>query len=420
MQGMESKGGKYLGSYLRDLRGRSGLTLRAVESISRTLAEPVAPDYLCRAESGQFIPSAEKLITLAQIYEIPSQHFLDQIELAQCMALAPGDEDPEACRKIGLAAADHGDYSRAYAAFKKGLLILRANGNRVGLSEQLARLGTSLAIALKRLGKFRLAQKEIETVLELKGRSDSVSASALNTLADIHYQLDRMELAEGAALAARRAARRARSDRGLAAALMNLGNVRLERERYRAAIALYRRSISLLPAESADHDMGAALVNVGLCHERLGEIEAAEQAYRDAQQVADRLSNPRLKVACLSHTGRFLARCGRIEEARSLLLNARAMGMTHDFRSETFHATFHLWRMALEAGMGGEAGELFKALKRLRLRMDQRSEEVGSFDAYLDEIRSAVRRKGISNVQDLASDPPVPRRPRGRPRKHAS
>src|SRR2546426_4165231 len=149
-------GKRYLGRYLKELRETSGLTLRQVESLSRSFGEPVAFDYLSRAESGRILPSAHKLISLSHVYEVPAQSFLDTIELGQFEAFAPATRRPEECQELGLAAARRGDYAKAYACFLRGIRLLEESREEGPAQvEQLLRMRSALAIALTQLGKIR-------------------------------------------------------------------------------------------------------------------------------------------------------------------------------------------------------------------------------------------------------------------------
>jgi len=385
-----------LGEVLKELRSGNGLTLRGVEALSQSLPEPVTFDYLSRAESGRFMPSPEKLITLSLIYEVPAQHFLDQIELAQLLSLASNEKDPAALQSEGHAAADRGDYPVAFASFRKSLYLLEEQQNHP--RDEIVNTRISLAIVLMCLGKYRLAQREAEAVLELEDLTETSRAAALNTVAAAHYQLNRLDLAEAAALSAARAARRGSAPTLLAKALVNLANVRFDRQQIPAARRLYLRVLGLPDGQLRGYDRGVVLINLANCHGSLGEGPEAEAAFQEALDLALQCSHPRLKALCLAHRGRFLYRCGRLSEARVVLQEARSMGMTHQFPAETFHSSFYLWRIATDAGVGSEVSELFKALKRLRLGVDQRSEEIGFFDRTLDKIHPSRRRKGVRHV----------------------
>jgi len=385
-----------LGEYLRGLRGRTGLTLRQVQDLSQSHPEPITFDYLCRAERGRLTPSPQKLLTLSHVYEVPAQSFLDKLDLAQFEAYSPASRDPEECRRLGVAEGEKGDYRKAYACFQKGLQLLDTAPVRdpAESAELVARMRNNLAITLLRLGKHRMAEQEIERVLERRERSNYITSRSLNVLSGIHYQLDRLELAEAAALAALRIARREGDSDQIRQSLINLANPRFDFGQFRSAATIYRRAIALRRAGENSQDITIALFNLGDCYHRLGDHCKAEDMYQEGLAMAERLGNPRLKARGLLHRGRSLFLGGKLEAARSNLMESRAIGMTHDYCLETFDSMYYLWRMAIGQKVGSEAAELFRALKKLRLRVDQRSEEVLSFDACLTEVRSRRRQKG--------------------------
>jgi tetratricopeptide (TPR) repeat protein len=239
-----------------------------------------------------------------------------------------------------------------------------------------------------------MAEHEIERVLERRERSNYITSRSLNVLSHIHYQLDRLELAEAAALAALRIARREGDSDQIRQSLINLANPRFDSGQFRSAATIYRRAISLRKEGESSQDVAIALFNLGSCHHRLGDHRKAEDMYQQGLAMAERMGNPRLMASGLLHRGRSLFLEGKLEEARSNLMESRAIGMAYDYCSETFDSTYYLWRMAIGQKVGSEAAELFRVLKKLRLRVDQRSEEVLSFDACLTEVRSRRRQKG--------------------------
>ena len=397
-----------LGSFLREVRKTSGLSLRGVEKASKALPEPVSFDWLSKAESGVFLPSPEKLITLSLVYETPAQDFLDQIELAQLLAIAPKERDPESLCQAGVSAAKRGDYGLAYAAFKKAENELSEED---GVRRRHIRRG--LANALLSMGRYRLALRVAEQLLADRASEPDVECSALLVAASAQYQLGRLRLAEATAREAVRAARRGGLRDPLQKALITLGNARFDLGDLRRSLWAYERAVA--QEEAPSYDQGVLLSNIGNCLAALGDHARAESAYRQAIARAEEVANPRLKALCFMHLGTAYYRWGRLDQARTTLHDAREIAESHDYPVEGFQSSYYLWRMAVEAGVGSETGELFKALKRLRLRVDQQSEEIVSFDRYLDQIHPFRRRKGARHADPEGQHPPRGRPPRVSP-----
>ncbi len=390
-----------LGGLLRGLRERAGLTLRQVGALAEAHPEPVTYDYLSRVEAGQLLPSPAKLLTLAHVYEVPAQRFLDVLELGQFERLAPRLRDPEALREAGLAAAKGGDFPRAYAAFLRGLELARQGGPAAAQTEMKLRI--SLAIALARLSKVPMAEQQILRVLEERALSADLAARAWNMLSHIEYLLDRLDLAAAAAVMARRKAHAARDAGQRAQALINLANVRFDRGDIRSALALYRKTLPAWPAGAPSSDRVLALVNIGNCEHALGQQADAARTFSTAVSEAEALPDRRLEASARIALGRSLYQQGLLDDARTPMLVAHALGTSHSFHSEAFHSAFYLWRIALASrGGGGDTAELFRVLKRLRLRVGHRTEEVVAFDAHLAETQPRGRRKGEPHA--LASE----------------
>ena len=400
-----------MGPYLRRLRSEAGLTLRQVESLSQSFPESVPYDYLSRAETGQTVPTPEKLLTLARIYEVPMQSFLDTIELGEYERFAPRTSAPDECERRGIECIERGDYASAFACFQKCLRLLR-EGQGVEpeeRAEKISRARNNIAVALMRLGKYRLAQEQAERALENRTASAYATSRALNTLAEIYHQLDMLSPAEAVALASVRAARRAGDQVQLGRCFITLANVRFDLKRFRAAAGLYRRAIALEVVPAHDSDLVVAHLHLGNCHRELGEHHLAEEVFRRALALAAENGNPRLKARGLLLLGVLFYRTERFGEARAALIDSRAISEARDHTTGEFHATYYLWRMAVEQRLGGEAVGLFKAMKKLRSRVDKRLEEILSFDGYLDEVRARRRAKKAQRIRGKSPSRSVPR-----------
>jgi len=72
--------GHFLGTKLRSVRKRNGLTLEELSARCIQLSPPLAPSvsYLSMIESGKRIPSAELLALLAAVFQRPPAWFMDE------------------------------------------------------------------------------------------------------------------------------------------------------------------------------------------------------------------------------------------------------------------------------------------------------------------------------------------------------
>ena len=171
---------------------------------------------------------------------------------------------------------------------------------------------------------------------------------------------------------------------------------------------MYRRALKLLESVPASIDAAAATINLGNCYHELGQHERAHESYRLAAGMAEQSGNTFHTSSALMSLGRSLYRMGRMDDARSPLIESRLIALRHDYRSQSFHSTYYLWRIAIEGHVGSEALELFRALKHLRLRVDQRSEEILLFDAYLREVSARKPRKTKAPTRREEEFPPRP------------
>lgn len=69
------------GRYLRAKREARGLTLQAVQNLSRRLPHIVTKSNLCRIENGQAMPSFPRLCSLSRIYGEPITAMAERLEM---------------------------------------------------------------------------------------------------------------------------------------------------------------------------------------------------------------------------------------------------------------------------------------------------------------------------------------------------
>jgi tetratricopeptide (TPR) repeat protein len=381
-----------LAAHLRAVRDESGLSLRQVQAASHELPEPVAFDYLSRVESGQAVPSPQKLLSLARIYQVPVQQFLDLLDLDGLKLPEGADDDPESCRVRGIAAAGSGKMREAYSIFHAGITRLQ---NLPDLTPEqdtlLGHLHHNLGIVLRRLGKYRAAQDHFERALESTHRPGDHVARTLTCLADVAYQQGRPQLAEGIAFASLRAARRAKDRYVLGCALVVLASIRAELGNRPSAVSLLRRAVALLNEPRGASDRVIAQGSLAQHLALLGHTEEADEMFRESIVQAERLGNPRMVSRVLFDLARSLFERGERTESARLFGRSAAIAAEHDLPPERFHSEFYLWRLALERKEAREAAERLRTLKLLRLGLDHQSEESIEFMRFLKQARSRAR-----------------------------
>ena len=125
-------GSRLLGEDLRRRRGHR--SLEEIARLSRSApfssrVEPIAYSTLSMLERGLTMPSAQSLLTLSVLYQVPAEHFLDLIALERYRSQQPPEGEADA---IEHEIVDDLRASRFADAYRKalGLLARHEAGDR--------------------------------------------------------------------------------------------------------------------------------------------------------------------------------------------------------------------------------------------------------------------------------------------------
>src|SRR2546422_1364738 len=170
---MAQKGSWRFGQYLKQLREERRLTLDQVEERSLPLRPRISKAWLSRCENGFKEPSIDRLSVLSKIYQTSIGHLVDRREIeAELESVASIDiskAKSEELRQRGTEALFKGELKAAFSYYRAAEeeAIIEAGGFR---SPEVARARLSMAVALARMSKYRLAKEEAEQSLALMDR----------------------------------------------------------------------------------------------------------------------------------------------------------------------------------------------------------------------------------------------------------
>src|SRR5204863_7922285 len=104
----------------KDCRSSLGLTSRKVEEITRSRPglSPISHSNLLAIEKGSHVPTYDKVLTLALVYNVPTQHFEDQLkqDMLGVAEPPPGVASDDLMLAAG-SALEEGQYERALELF---------------------------------------------------------------------------------------------------------------------------------------------------------------------------------------------------------------------------------------------------------------------------------------------------------------
>jgi len=352
------------------------LTLRGVEQASRRFPEPIAFDYLARLERGTLMPSVPKLATLTNVYQRPLQELVDLYELEHLRALVPEQEgDFWHFRKLGIEYGAQGDHRRSAAAMLRGLDAARASGDIDATAQAL----TSVGIGLYRLARYHASQRFLVEALRLV-RVDRIRAYALYSLAQTHYHLNNLTLAE---FLCEKVPAFAREELFL---LTNVRSLRVsisgDRGQYEEAVRLAREALDGYRTLGDNQNAALQTIYLGSNLVKAGSVDEGLAALREAMSLATEVGDPKLRADSAIVYGRSLYALGRYGEAIPPLKSAYLIARDREMHQQAFHSAFYLWKLSDERGLQIE-GDWLDLARRYRTMVEERSREVAEFDAWL-------------------------------------
>jgi tetratricopeptide (TPR) repeat protein len=360
------------------------LTLAGVEQASRRFPEPIAVDYLSRLERGSLMPSVPKLATLAHVYQRPLTEFVDLYELENLRELVPAQEgDFWHFRKLGIDYRAQGDPRRSAAAMLRGLDAARASGDIDATAQAL----TSVGIGLNRLSHYHAAQRFFEEALQLV-RDDRIRGYALHNLSLSHYHLGSLFLAD--TLSAKAEAYIG-ADRTLWADVRSVrATILADQGRFEEAVKIGREALDRYRELGSTESMSLVMWNIGANQVRAGEVDEGLMTLRESMSLAAETGDPKQRADTAMAYGRSLYHLGRFEDAVSPLRSAFLVARAWEMPQQAFQSAFYLWKLSDERGFQDETDWL-EAARRYRPEVEQRSSEVGEFDAWLAQERRKPR-----------------------------
>jgi len=319
---------KRFGERLRALRERRRLSLDDVAAVATTWSEPIGRSSLARFESGEVLPTLDRLSLLARALDVPFAELAERYEVERRIAAVlptiacTVDEDP-----LGAAS----ERLRAGRWFEVLALVSLAQDRLAARSEPDSPSGSQNmklreVEALVHLGYHGLAKSEVEVLLGDRRLTleEQIQAWQLFTMAC--YRLKRFTVA----LAGLDRADALLSTEGAPAALrctmaylrgslqVVMGNAEAAIPSYQAAIQAYEQSGDELRACRARVNLAEAQLMAGHLGQARQEVEAAigvARANGFDQPHALGLST----LACISHRGRKLGDAERYAVASNEL-----------------------------------------------------------------------------------------------------
>jgi tetratricopeptide (TPR) repeat protein len=378
------KGSLRLGNYLHRLRTGYGYSMRRVGERARAEGGEIDNSQLSRYEKGICYPSFEKLRVLASVFNVSVQSFSDMVDLETIEPIGGDDAaGPEELVERGDEALRRGDNGTSFACFERALDLLTDRPTSMDRRRAIARVRTSQAVALTRLGRLALAEHELRKALALDDALErDECVRALLALANIQADRGELLLAQIGAQQAAEMARSAGSKRLEGMALHTLGRLLADRGRHVEAIDRFRQAQEIYRRCGEAYERLRLRINIGSCFVALDKHREGNRLLRAALQRARREGHRRLEALGWSSLGEACFRRGEHARARQCLRQSTTLASYNAEKHPDllFYNAYYQWRIARESDNAGREKAAFGRLKVLRSRLERTFREVRAFD----------------------------------------
>jgi tetratricopeptide (TPR) repeat protein len=386
-------GSKLLGEFLRKLRGSR--SLQVIEDLSKSppLAgriRPVDVSTLSKIETGKQFPSLTTLLSLEQIYEVPIQRFLDHVKLEKYWELRPQAEEFATAIDEGTAAADTGEYPRAYAAFLLAESLAPADDERF-------RARNNKASMLWKMGMLQEAISEYCDLLGDLSLPVGEQLKVLHNLAAVYHSKGNLYEARLHAQEGLRMAEQLANKRSQAFLLRVLGALlddRHERSKepddrvLREALRHYEKALALFVAEDLPLQVAVTKTNIGSTYCRLGNFIVGLKHLRDGLTESERHGDRRSTAHALKELGRAYFLTRNYSKAKDSLFDCERISERNGYVDLLFMCYFYL--REIELAHGGAGMHESKRLMRLRALQERSFWELEQFEKQLQESKEVA------------------------------
>lgn len=395
-KGRRVTGSKLLGDDLRRRRGH-----RSLEEIARlsksapfsSRVEPIAYSTLSMLERGLTMPSAQSLLTLSVLYQVPSEHFLDLIALERYHQKArTGVADIEA---LELELIDDIKASRFADAYTKTLSLrdaLEGGGEPRGGDDaaRAARTRVYCGIALWNLGWLAQASNTFREVVDDLAIDGKLRGWAYQNLVEVERARGCLASAHAFARDGLELAVEVGTERLQATFHATLANLKSDLAERATETAMFTK----LVADSLRHHgkaqemaRGCAddfllahdLINEGATLSVAGSRKPARKRIQEGLDLARQHGYGRLVAYGWLETGKLDLAEGKPQAARESLWRSEREAAAVDANDILFMDYFYLMRVAEE--LGDDTQHAYRKCLSLKSFQQGRFRELEEFEA---------------------------------------
>ena len=407
-------GSKLLGQDLRKRRGHR--SLEEIARISRSSpfsdrVEPIAYSTLSMLERGLTMPSAQSLLSLSVVYQVPVQQYLDLIALERYHARKPGDVDAAV---LELEIVEHlrgGSYGEAYAKTLQCLDIISsgatssdaavADGSAIEPKTrkgQLAAVRIYGGIALWKLGWLSQAEAAFRDIVDDAGIPPQLRGWAYQNLVEVERTQGRLSSAHAYARDGLDLAQHVGGERLQGTFHATLANLKrdLAEQAEDATVANklvddalrhHAKAQALARQCGDDFLLSNDLLNEGVTLALAGKSALARQRLEQGMVIAENNGYGRLRAFGWLERGKLMLAADTPDRAREFLWRAEQEAAAVEATDLLFLTYFYLLKTA--EAFGDETQHAYRKCISLKSLQQGRCRELVEFETLQSRREAA-------------------------------
>ncbi len=374
--------------FMRNIREELKKTLRQVAEESRNYTEPISSSLIADAEKGKVIPSVPKLITLAKIYRIHPQRFIDLIDLD--LQFENKDEHTTDASHMAETAKDAfalGDYGLALRIYEKMIPQITNTGAKATAKNR-------RASCLWKLGKLHWARDEYEDVLRIAGIENKTRMVSYNNLAEVFREMGNFELSRTMAQQALRIAVEIKDTVREGIIYNSLANTNFDiyEQLGRADTSIldrsidgYKEAIRCFKTSGQTAALAVATVNLGNSLIIRQKFEKGKKHIIKGLELSQKEDNKRYISFAHCSLAKACFFTSDIDGAKEHFHKSEMIATRGDYFDLRFENNYYMWLISKEEGNEPAERKSFKTLIYLRRKIEGDFLELREFEKFIME-----------------------------------
>ncbi len=376
-----------LAAFLRGLREEFRKTLRQVAEESKEHHEQISSSLLADAEKGKVIPSVPKLITLAKIYRIHPQRFIDLIDLDLQLENSESDSDIGSLSVKAKEAFSSGNYGQALIIYEQMIPKIDNHNERASAMNR-------KASCLWKLGKLNWARDEYENVLQVLGIENNLKIAAYNNLAEVFREMGNFELSRTMSNQALTIAIHMKDVLKEGIIYNSLANTnfdiferlgRSDTEILDNAINGYKEAMRCFASVNQKTALAVATVNLGNSIILKKDYDKGEKYLKSGLELCIKEDNKRYISFAHCSLAKAYFETKNYLSAKQHFHKSEMVATTGDYFDLRFENNYYIWLISRTEGNEPSERKSFKTLLYLRKKIEGDFREIREFEKFVKE-----------------------------------